>query len=93
MNKRAQLENGIIVLTEEEYDAAIIGTTEDGRVVYDYIRLVDAVAKVQNITDEEAGAWVEYNIIRGLRYMPADTRPVIIDMMEGYYVAQEGEEE
>jgi len=89
MSKRDLLDEGMIVFQETEYDEAIIGTTEDGRAVYDYILLVEAVSKSQGLTDQEAAEWVDYNMIRSLPYLPQDRRPIVIDMMEGVAVDTE----
>lgn len=44
----------MIVFESPEYDDAIIGTTHDGRVVYDFEKMCDCLVK-EGMTEEEAG--------------------------------------
>lgn len=43
-------------------DAAIMGYTEEGRVAYDYERLV-GVFMDQGMSLEEAREWIDYNVL------------------------------
>lgn len=66
-----------IVLEPEFLDNAIIGTTTDGRVVYDYYLLADAFVKYDNMSYEDAIEWIEFNTLRSLPYM-GEKRPEVI---------------
>ena len=43
----------------EEYDAALIGTTEDGRAIYDYDRCAVITAQENGISITAAEYWVD----------------------------------
>ena len=50
------------------YDNAIIGVTTDGRVVYDYDKMVEELIEDEEWSYEEAVEWIDYNTIRSLPY-------------------------
>ena len=52
-----------------DYDDALIGSTSDGRAVYDYDQIVKITAERDEITEEEAIEYVEYNVVRSLSYL------------------------
>ena len=43
-------------------DDAIIGTNQDGFLVYDYIKMIDAFMR-QGMEGEEAIEWIDYNVL------------------------------
>ena len=57
-----------VVFDDPEYDDAIIGVTEDGRVVYDYDAMVESLANQDHMSLEEAQEFIDYNAIRALPY-------------------------
>lgn len=74
------LENGyeyVKYLTNESYDDALIGVSEDGRAIYDFDKMVDWLVDQYGWTDEEAVEWIEYNTIRALPYFGEDA-PIIM---------------
>lgn len=52
-----------IVFDSPDYDTAIIGYTSDGRIVYDYERMVESLITREGWTEEEAREWIDYNTL------------------------------
>ena len=78
-NRELLSENGYedaIVFENPSFDKAIIGVTEDGRVVYDYDLMIEAAMEEEGWTEQASIDWIEYNTIRSLAYI--DNGPVII---------------
>ena len=67
---------GLTVLGPRYLDTAIIGVTDDNRVVYDYDKLRTAFMKAEGWDEEESDDWINYNTIRSLPYIP--NSPVIM---------------
>ena len=44
----------VIILKDYSYDDALIGVTEDNRVVYDYVKMVDWLVKKEGWSEIEA---------------------------------------
>lgn len=59
------------------FDTAIIGTTEDGRVVYDFELMVRQLSEDDGMSYEDAIDFIEYNTIRSLPYA-GERAPIII---------------
>lgn len=72
---------GIKYLTNYSYDSALIGVSHDDRAIYDYEKMIDWLIEEENMTDNEAVEWIEYNTIRALPYMGADA-PIIMYPLE-----------
>lgn len=61
------------------YDGSIVGVTTDGRVVYDYDKMVEELMEDEGWSYEEATEWINYNTIGGL---PCDKNgPIIMWVM------------
>lgn len=58
-----------IVFESPDYDDAIIGTTEDRRVVYSFEKMVDCLMREEGMCYEEAVEFIEYNTVRALPYV------------------------
>ena len=67
----------VVILESYSYDDALIGVTEDGRAVYDYDKMVFWLMNKENISQDEAMDWIEYNTIRALDYAGPDG-PIIM---------------
>ena len=76
MLNRELLDDDMVVFSEPEYDDAIIGTTHDGRVVYDYDLMVGVLMERDGMTWEEAAEFIDYNTIRSLPYV--ERSPVVM---------------
>lgn len=52
-----------IVYDPKELDAAILGVSHCGKVVYSYTKLVELFKGVNDWTDEESVDWIQYNVV------------------------------
>jgi hypothetical protein len=50
------------------YDNSIVGVTTDGRVVYDFDKMIEELMQDEEWSYEEAVEWIDYNTIRSLPY-------------------------
>lgn len=75
----ANLDENMLLLEEEMYDEAIIGISSDGRVAYDYDKLVEIIVKEWDCSPEDAIDHIEYNIIRSLPYF--ENSPIIVSTL------------
>ena len=74
------LENGyedVKYLTNYSYDTALIGISDDNRAIYDFDKMIEWLIEKEEMTQEEAIEWIEYNTIRALPYMGEDA-PIIM---------------
>ena len=74
---REQLPNGAIVFDNHAYDNSIIGTTFDGRAIYDFNKMVQELMNDEGWTEEEAIEWIEFNTIRAIPY-GGEKRPMVV---------------
>lgn len=56
---------------------AILGISEDGRVVYSYSRMAESLMLKEQMTYEEAIEFIDYNTIRSIPYM-GNHAPIIV---------------
>lgn len=66
-----------IVLENEDYLPAVIGTDSDGRLIYSYDKMAEFLMERDKMSYEEACEWIDYNTIRALPYM-GPMHPIII---------------
>lgn len=66
-----------VVLENPNYIDAIIGISEDNRLVYSYSMMIESLIVSDEITDEEAIDFINYNTIRAIPYM-GDKAPIIL---------------
>ncbi len=70
----------VIILTNPDYDAALIGVSIDNRAVYDYSKMLEC-RRADGMTDDEAVEFIEYNTMRAIAYAgPAG--PIIFHPLE-----------
>ena len=74
---RNQLSPDAVIFINQAYDNSIIGTTFDGRVIYDFDKMVQELMTDEGWTEEEAIDWIEYNTIRALPYC-GDKAPLVM---------------
>ena len=74
---RAELPEDAIVFDNMSYDGSIVGVTTDGRVVYDYDKMVEELMEDEQCSYEEAADWIDYNTIRSLPYA-GENGPIIM---------------
>lgn len=81
MSVNQQLRDGLpedaIVFDNMSYDGSIVGVTTDGRVVYDYDKMVEELMEDEQCSYEEAADWIDYNTIRMLPYT-GENGPIIM---------------
>ena len=65
---RSELPEEAIVFDNMSYDNSIVGVTTDGRVVYDYDKMIDELMQDEEWSYEDAVEWIEYNTVRSLPY-------------------------
>lgn len=74
---RLELCEDAIVFNNPSFDNSIIGFTTDGRVVYDYDKMVQELMNDECISDQDAIDWIEYNTIRAIPYA-GEMAPIIM---------------
>lgn len=70
----------IKILDDHAYDNSIVGITEDGRLVYDYDKMVEEFMNDENCQEIDAIEWIDYNTMRALPYFGEDA-PIVIHSM------------
>ena len=67
-----------VVFDNPSFDTAIIGTTEDGRVVYSFEKMVEELMSKEEMpmTAEEAEDFICCNTVRSIPYI--DNAPIIV---------------
>ena len=74
---RSKLPPDAVIFINQAYDNSIIGTTFDGRAIYDFDKMVQELVADEGWTEEEAIDWIEFNTIRALPYC-GDKAPLIM---------------
>lgn len=74
---RRELDDDAIVFDNPSFDNSIIGITTDGKAVYDYVKMVDELMEDDNISEQDAIDWIEYNTIRTIPYA-GEMAPIIM---------------
>lgn len=74
---RDEFPDSAIVFDNMSYDGAIVGITTDGRVVYEYDKMVEELARDENWSHNESAEWIDYNTIRMLPYA-GENSPIIM---------------
>lgn len=59
------------------FDTAVIGIDYWGRLIYDYNKMIAELMEVDNISEEEAIDFIDYNTIRSLPYY-GEYAPIIV---------------
>ena len=65
-----------IKFTNPSYDTAIIGTTQDGNLIYSYEKMIEYL--LDCMSEEEAIDFIEYNTLGILPTIPVESRPIIL---------------
>lgn len=71
----------VVILDNPSYDDALVGVTEDGRAVYDFRKMLAWLVEHDDMTEDEAWDWIEYNTIRALPYA-GERAPIIMFSLE-----------
>ena len=65
----------IVLIDTEAYARAVIGITEDYRLIYDYDSMVEGLMEMNKLSEQDAIDHIEYNTIRSLPYI--ENAPII----------------
>lgn len=57
-----------IVFENPDYDSAIVGISDDGRVIYDYDLMIAHLMDVDDMTEMDAADFIDYNTVRSIPY-------------------------
>lgn len=80
---------GVTIFESPNYDSAIIGMSNEGRVIYDYEKMAEYLMDTDDMTYEEAIEFIEYNTIRAIPYFP--NGPTVLmeipDMDDEYFLS------
>lgn len=68
--------NDVVIFENPGYVDAFIGISIDNRAVYDFNKMVACLMESDDMTEEEAMEFIEYNTIRSLPYY--DDAPIIV---------------
>lgn len=59
---------------------AIIGISNDGRLVYSYVKMVETLMLSDNMSYEEATEFIDYNTLRAIPYM-GEKAPIVLCLL------------
>ena len=82
---RSELCEDAVVFDNPSFDNSIIGVTTDGQAVYDYDKMVEELMNDEEISEQEAIDWIEYNTIRVIPYAGEMAPVIIFTFKEGIY--------
>ena len=71
-----------VVLESPDYLGAIVGVSEDGRVIYDYEKMAQCLMETDGMDYEEATEFIDFNTLGALPCM-GEKRPIILNKIEG----------
>lgn len=78
-NIRNQMHYDTVVFDNPAFDHAIIGMTIDGRAIYVLELMVSELVEDDEISEEEALEFIEYNTIRTLPYITGKAPIILAD--------------
>ena len=70
-----------VVLESPDYLSAIVGVSDDGRVIYDYEKMARCLMETDGMDYEEATEFIDFNTLGALPYM-GEKRPIILNKIE-----------
>ena len=79
-------ENGnedTVLLDGPEFANAVVGISENGRLIYSFVLMVECLAEHANLSLDEAVEFIDYNTIRALPYM-GEKAPIIMYEADRY---------
>lgn len=65
-----------VLFSNPDYESAFIGLSDDDRAVYDYDLMVEYIMTTQDIPEDQAVEFIDYNTIRALPY--TKNAPVVL---------------
>ena len=76
----------VVVFDNPSYVSAVVGISNDDRVIYSFNKMVNYLVEEDNMTPEEAIEFIEYNTLRAMSYFPDG--PIVLmdeDQTEFFY--------
>ena len=77
----------IVQFENPDYANAVIGISDDNRLIYSFDKMVECLMNQDNMSEEEAIEFIEYNTIRALPYASGITgstqTPIIMRTLIG----------
>ena len=67
----------VVILSNDSYDDALVGISDDGRAIYDYELMIKWLMDNEQFTETEAVEWIDYNTIRALPYA-GEKAPIVM---------------
>ena len=71
-----------VVLESPDYLGAIVGVSEDGRVIYDYEKMAQCLMETDGLDYEEATEFIDFNTLGALPFM-CENKAIILNKIEG----------
>lgn len=71
-----------VILESPDYLSAVVGVSEDGRVIYDYEKMARCLMETDGMDYEEATEFIDFNTLGALPCM-GKKRPIILNKIEG----------
>lgn len=79
----ATINENAVLFDNPDFDNSIIGISLDGNVIYGYEKMVEELMQDDNISEEEAIEFIDYNTLRTIPYISIGDKPIIMGMLEG----------
>ena len=70
----------VVVFENPDYADACIGISHDNRAIYGFNKMVECLVRDDNMTEEDAVEFIEYNTVRALPYI--ENSPIILYNLE-----------
>ena len=70
-----------VILESPDYLSAVVGISDDGRLIYDYEKMVEHLVATDGMDYEEACEFIDFNTIGSLPSM-GEKRPIILTKVE-----------
>jgi len=86
------IEEDVLILDNHAFDKSVVGISVEGRLIYDYEKMIQEFAEDEGCSELEAVEWLDYNTLRALGYMGA-RRPIIIMDSRESILEKYGEDE
>ena len=73
-------EEGTLFYRNFDYASAIVGISDDSRIVYNYELMVQHLVLHEGFTEDEAREWIDYNTLRA--YTSEGKMPIVMYPIE-----------
>ncbi|MCQ2289234.1 MAG: helix-turn-helix domain-containing protein [Muribaculaceae bacterium] len=70
-----------VFLEHPDYITAVVGISEDERLVYSYTGMLEFLIANEGMTYEDACDWIDFNLIRALPYMGENAPIITFDIL------------